>query len=116
MDTEKRVIKFRVYDSEIKKVSEGAEFWKDILPNSDYYEEKMILMQFIGLKDKNGKEIYEGDLLKVSMGGEIQDSLFEVENMWDLEVGMADKDNYTGMDSEFEIIGNIYENPELIKN
>jgi hypothetical protein len=64
-------------------------------------------VQFTGLKDKNGREIYEGDLLRQSDGG-IKEVGFKS--------GMFGK----GVDYDFpqiwaddEVIGNIYENPEL---
>lgn len=69
--------------------------------------------QYTGLKDKNGKEIYEGDIVQESIDYEIGQVVFRQghytvdwhdEDMWhDLLY------NYT-----LEIIGNIYENPELL--
>ena len=75
------------------------------------FEEKYPIMQYTGLKDKNGKEIYEGDIVY------IPDMKFEVKFReticWDCG------GNYTGMGYEiseaYEIIGNIYENPELLE-
>lgn len=69
---------------------------------------ELVVMQFTGLKDKNGKEIYDGDIL-LDVTKEIrvidweEGSLtpFGLEYYEDLE--------------DFKIIGNIYENPDLIK-
>lgn len=73
------------------------------------------IMQYTGLKDKNGKEIYEGDILKISMQGELQYNYFIVKNMWDLRIGLQEYDPYMRIDKDIEIIGNIYENTNLIK-
>lgn len=73
------------------------------------------LMQYTGLKDKNGKEIYEGDIVRLTTktGGDI-DRLCEWSyrnNGWRFQ-GF----NYAGDDQRIiEVIGNIYENPELLK-
>ncbi len=73
---------------------------------------RLELMQFTGLKDKKGKEIYEGDLVKS------WNNIYEVR--WKLnrftfilvkKLKVKMKDNLT---DNKEIIGNIYENPELI--
>lgn len=78
-----------------------------MLPD-DYTEVKMnVLMQFTGLLDKNGKEIYEFDKLK-DLGGDIgivefDDGSFIIKH----ENGTS---NFIARVNHFEIVGNIYEN------
>lgn len=69
----------------------------------------MPLMQYTGLKDKNGKEIYEGDIVQLAQ--------FIIEVKWVNEFSrFTNKDDYTGFfPKNIEVIGNIYENPELLK-
>ena len=81
------------------------------------------LMQFTGLLDKNGKEIYEGDIFAEHRSGEEDEPFAKVAYDTDLGAFVAEKSNggwdYLSVFLEEErrssIIGNIYENPELLK-
>lgn len=83
---------------------------KDVLGIST---EDIELMEYTGLKDMKGKEIYEGDILFESSGEEYFKVVFEDGSF------RAEDDKYS-LDLEdyahiCEVVGNIYENPELIK-
>lgn len=67
-----------------------------------------IPMQFTGLKDKNGKEIYEGDIVKTVKEDWVK-VYYDRGNYWVWRYQLA----YL-WETGVEVIGNIYENPELI--
>ena len=73
------------------------------------------LMQFTGLKDKNGKEIYEGDVIKIKIHSnmEAEPQLVRYYKHTFLPFGIA-QDN-ENLNSSCEVIGNIYENKDLLK-
>ena len=136
-----REYKFRCWDTENKEMLKVQELdFEDTFYGgrlsirtdqyNDYFDmEDMILMQYIGLKDKNGKEIYEGDILRYEGGG-----IYRV--VFDEMMIMCPQDNieepspgYYGIligDKTKElcplgvtqrlakVIGNIHDNPELL--
>lgn len=68
---------------------------------------------FTGLLDKNGREIYEGDLLKQDMYSSVREVIYLTEVA---QYRTSDKDGFCGVDlsNHCEVIGNIYESPELL--
>lgn len=95
----------------------------------DKSDGRIILMQYTGLKDKNGKEIYEGDVLRFNsyslLDALLERSMNDHEGVirWDDErvgfnVFIGDKSipdlSKSTDDNQFEIIGNIYENADLL--
>lgn len=147
-----RDIKFRAWDTKDKKMIPRSEYFtlQSALKNdvqffgfiaNKYYIMDYEFMQFTGLHDKNGKEIYEGDIIKRTV---VQD-VFHchgdfLDNYESIEIGVVDWDTEgfeycvkeikaTGRTGHWvsigtmsfdywvgcEIIGNIYENPELLK-
>jgi uncharacterized phage protein (TIGR01671 family) len=130
-----REIKFRVWDiyrnrmKTLKTISFGFSPKKEHLitatsENGDVTDlsNRFVLLQYTGLKDKNGKEIYDGDIMENSLiikwnqlhncFGYFSNNGFVKEilsNVYD------SKGNLTYCYVGFEIIGNIYENPELLQ-
>ena len=73
------------------------------------------LMQFTGVKDKNGKEIYEGDITICKYGPQIAMEVKWVDEGF-RTLGKYDGDNYVGfVKNNKEVIGNIYENKNLLE-
>lgn len=124
-----REIKFRAWDRDTKYM-----LYNDIYPKTkrdwDLCEQSLDvmlgvieldydLMQCVGLKDKNGKEIYEGDILGILRVGNQVDIIGKIIFDTDLLSFTVEKVNggwdYLTHFSSLEVIGNIYENPELVE-
>ena len=146
---EERVIKFRAWDkenkimfdvSELHFVKGGIKFYGPgvgsgwITVNDEFKNENKVtieLMQFTGLHDKNGKEIYDGDIVRAYKPNCYLDGVYEVrwnksEGAWrywkeegpyfmfSVQSKMYNVGNNKG-GAWCEVIGNIWENPELLK-
>ncbi len=126
-----REIKFRAWDKENKEMLEVQELDYEDSYNgqpmvrttmyNDYFDtEDMILMQYTGLKDKNGKEIYEGDIVELKAENGCCNMLGKIiYDNYDLAFELIDEEgNQEALwyaEQELEVIGNIYDNPELLK-
>lgn len=125
-----REIKFRVWIVDLEKMlysGDNSGYWD--LPFQTIIDSENPLMQFTGLHDKNGKEIYFGDILVTSNDGKNGDDVWDREEFGTtvvresrgaLGVDYSDWDmGSKGEDSIYsskyaEVIGNIYENSELL--
>jgi hypothetical protein len=106
----KRKIKFRAWDGEemyIPVITEGGKAAVLWYGYEMHGETKDPIMQYTGLKDKKGKEIYEGDIVRCADG--VVDMTTRVQ--WDFN-SLSQLENQRHL---WEIIGNIYENADLIK-
>nr|DAO22384.1 MAG TPA: YopX protein [Caudoviricetes sp.] len=72
--------------------------------------------QYTGLHDKNGKEIYEGDIVKIKYRDEDIGKVIYEHNGFSIDVTNMNKNYWrvSFVNNFIEVIGNIYENPELL--
>jgi len=136
MKTNQREIKFRAWDKKNMKMQYSNIVWgitglkypaltgiddnEDIDTISD-------LMQYTGLKDKNDVEIYEGDLLETDINKKVFEVIYQqysysvtslrTKNNWNLNETYMITDYLKHLkkgNATFEVIGNIYQNKELL--
>lgn len=120
-----RIIKFRLWDKEQKEMRTMQPNWSFSNLNAPEY----IALQFTGLKDKNGKEIYEGDIVQYRWNdpyAHIGKIFWYEDGYWKIKWNNINTGKIGGSEDVLEdllavfvgcleIIGNIYENPELLK-
>ena len=118
-----REIEFRAWDTNQNKYIKTGTVevlgMEKLSPNyffTDKYLKHIVWEQYTGLKDKNGKKIYEGDIIKCN------EDLGIV--FWEEDYGMYAIEYINGTNDYlyplnnwqlWEVIGNIHENPELLK-
>lgn len=129
-----REIKFRAWDTTNKKMIQVRQI---IIPdgNNEYGVQEIAvsglkfgtnpshwliappLMQYTGLKDKNGKEIYEGDIVAHLVYGGNYKVVYSCDNTgYDLvNTNLRSMHLTSKCQVNIEVIGNIYENPELLE-
>lgn len=128
--------RFRAWDKDFKTMYEADDIVyidfeeKQICVKTLFFErasrydfDAVVLMQSTGLKDKNGKEIFEGDIIAINLEG--IETLITAKVFQNRKIGIlmfhAFEDNedvpmvelLEGNSVEFAIIGNIWEDPEL---
>lgn len=134
------VPKFRAWDSANKEmfkdtfsITESGQVvvveQEDVMCPPDYiFVDHLVIMQSTGLKDKNGKEIFDGDIVRTTrflgradeIGGfyEYEKDYVGVvkvlEGSWVIDTGIVAVRLWSEID-ESEVLGNIYENPELLE-
>jgi len=138
---ETREIKFRAWQSKTKRwinplhflVRPDGRVVSTVLPTGEH-PEHIILISYTGLKDKNGKEIYEGDIVfEIYKGNYVFIDTFKKEKLISLikndivnpcmMLHRQNVKNKSDWEYDFvkcglltlEVIGNIYQNPELLK-
>ena len=122
-----REIKFRTYYKPKKEwfngvlMDQSGNYWicddnNYFLPNP--FGDDLVIMQNTGLKDKNGKEIYEGDICLHESGNgyfKEKDKIKIVADIPSIYITVFSSGIGEINEDTVEIIGNIYENPELLK-
>ena len=119
--------KFRAWDKRKNKWvdypiyidSEGNIYWQNYERGLQEADD-LIIMQYTGLKDKNGVEIYEGDLVEHDDDiGDGWETYEPAEIVFDIDYAQFcfkwDVSNFLINYKNLKVIGNVYENPDLVK-
>ena len=93
---------------------------EDVMCPPDYvFVDNLVIMQSTGLKDKNGKEIFEGDIVKMSKDVYSEPTYYEVVRHRGGAYHLESKQHGCELwlrHTDCEVVGNLYENPELLED
>ena len=111
--------KFRAWDKETKSMNGMAEIYRNRNQEIELHprDKNIILMQSTGLKDKNGKEIFEGDIVKMAKDFYSEPTYYEVVRHYGGAYRLESKQHgceWWLRHTDCEVVGNIYENKELL--
>lgn len=128
-----RVIKFRAWHTGINKMFSANEMGDDqltIMPDGrgfinvhgdhthlSQFMTQMVAMQFTGLLDKNGKDIYEGDIIRYGLYETETESAIEYTGVVEFITGQFECGTaplYAIVDWGADVIGNVHENPSML--
>jgi len=122
-----REIKFRAWDYVAKEMlvvkqlefgrNQSNDIWAHLSDGHILNQQHFELMQYTGLKDKNGKQIYEGDIIRFKWSDEwISPVFWDDKYGWTIRTIKVWKYNLSLHIDTVEVIGNIYENKELLND
>ena len=112
-----------MYDREIHVIFEStATFYSDGETSGFILVNPETICQYTGLTDKNGKKIWEGDILEGHLDDKFPEDVTRKKVIWHEsglkteEPGCVDKEYLDEFDAEnFEVVGNVFDNPELLE-
>ncbi len=114
-----REIEFRVWDGTRMHYGGFSVHATGLIINSVFVDKNPVLMQYTGLEDKNGKKIFEGDLVKhvtccAKHEGNMNISIVEYKGITLKPFGDQMQGDTYQQSYNYEIIGNIHKNPKLL--
>lgn len=112
------ILKFRAWDEDSQKMNGNVEIYiaKDKTIEVRSKDDKTIVMQSTGLFDKNGNEIFEGDIVHAySEGARLIGVIEYFDNAYCIKDKNGIYNSFWTNAEQYEIVGNIYENKELLE-
>jgi len=123
IEWKQREIKFKFWARPHKHMMDDYDGWSEDVATNEHFEHfkefDIIPLQYTGLKDKNGKEIYEGDIAR-DISGKVAVIVYSPPSFFAQFKGELWDINTKGSPDEMveciEVLGNIFENPELLED